>query len=188
MRERTSFVERALRGEASNLEQAIDDAVSAWHSNPTGEGGRLPSLPQWLGFDPTEYAHWVEHPEDLDVVLEAHRVRCGYWTEPAAPPRLPDGWTRRYEPYWSCAAYVLYAHEEHGAEAFSICERGITMNADHLVLSRDDWQALMSAVYADYFALSESADAAEEKYGDTGWMTPAKVIAAVRAQMRRVPA
>jgi len=61
----TTFVERALRGEV----EEIDDAIDAWHAAQSGV-----SLAQWLGFSEAEYASWVEDPSRLKEILDARRA------------------------------------------------------------------------------------------------------------------
>lgn len=47
----------------------IDEHIQAWH-----EGDSRESLPLYLGMEPAEYARWIEDPEQLEAIIEAHRT------------------------------------------------------------------------------------------------------------------
>ena len=47
----------------------IDDYIDAWHEGKAGIGKELY---EFLGMTPIEYAMWVERPEILQFIIDAH--------------------------------------------------------------------------------------------------------------------
>jgi hypothetical protein len=68
MSKRTTFIEQALAGDVTNLNQ-IHDFVDAWHSNDSTSL----ELYQWLGMTLEEYQYWAERPDLLPFILEARK-------------------------------------------------------------------------------------------------------------------
>jgi hypothetical protein len=66
MSRRRTFVELCLAGEAFLDE--IDDYVDEWHDADTTK-----KIWRFLGMTRDEYALWVEQPEFLRVIVDAHR-------------------------------------------------------------------------------------------------------------------
>jgi hypothetical protein len=176
MTNQVDFMDRVLRGDVANPDQAIFMEIDAWHESDSKK-----SLADWLGLDDEEYKAWVSHPKRLNDVIEAHRLRNSAWPEPPKPARLPDGWVRVYEPHWSCSAYTLYYYSTTVAsstEHIAVCAGGIsfTHQCDHLELSREDWDALMGAVRSDYESFVIEEELAIAMYGDIDRMTPQQVL------------
>jgi hypothetical protein len=67
---RLSFIERALSGESSD----IDDAIDEWHKRSGRlDDGRQVAIFDWLGMTCEEYKLFVECPDALETILMAHR-------------------------------------------------------------------------------------------------------------------
>jgi hypothetical protein len=70
-RERPTFIEQLLRGEA--LLEDIEDFVETWHDAPDDSSIAAQSLEEFLGMTWDEYRLWVERPEALRFIAAAHR-------------------------------------------------------------------------------------------------------------------
>src|SRR4051794_22038204 len=66
MSKRRTFIDLCLAGEAFLDE--IDDYVDEWHESETTQ-----KIWRFLGMTRDEYALWVERPESLRVIVDAHR-------------------------------------------------------------------------------------------------------------------
>lgn len=60
------FIDRAVRGDFSDLDVAFDEHVEAWHANSSV----LP-LHEWLGLSWEEYRLVAETPDGLQAVVVA---------------------------------------------------------------------------------------------------------------------
>lgn len=68
------FLDLAAAGRA-HLEE-IDDHVADWHH---GNDDPALLLSQYLGMTEDQYAHWVEHPERLQSIVDSHRAGGESW-------------------------------------------------------------------------------------------------------------
>jgi hypothetical protein len=64
-----NFMARCRAMEVEDIEEAIDDDVSVWHSDTTSLPAVL-SLAQFLGMSRTAYECWVELPWSLPLIIE----------------------------------------------------------------------------------------------------------------------
>jgi len=64
----TDFITACVKGRAHL--QKIDDYIDAWHE---GKAGASQELHEFLGMAAAEYAMWIERPEILPFIVDAHR-------------------------------------------------------------------------------------------------------------------
>lgn len=63
-----TFMDRALRGEFTDISEAILDEIDLWH----GDEARQP-LHEWLGLSTEEYKRWAEDPSTLTKILQERK-------------------------------------------------------------------------------------------------------------------
>lgn len=60
----STFMDRALRGEFPNINEAMDDSIDSWHAD------RDVPLHEWLGLTMEEYQQWAEDPSSLSDIIQ----------------------------------------------------------------------------------------------------------------------
>lgn len=66
-----SFIEECVAGKVACPQEAVLDAIDAWHE--VMEGDPIIPLHTWLGMTWEEYARYVSHPKTLFEIIEERK-------------------------------------------------------------------------------------------------------------------
>lgn len=64
-----TFIERALDGETTDIDECIDNEIDHWHDSFMDDI----ELHEYLGMTWEEYAMWVENPNSLQSIIDNRR-------------------------------------------------------------------------------------------------------------------